>query len=274
MFKIFSLIIIVGLIVGACAGKDPFGDDSNPPLKPNLIEHLGDTGDIVNDDQGFIIDTLNYHATDGRENNGIDAVPAPPSSEKIKIQWELLLDSDIDYIKIFRIRLEDIYNGNNASLLDSISSPNIVEFTDDFELVSPTNIDWFYYMKVFDTSGNSSISDTVCYRVIESPALNIPLSGITVTNIYDVIFDWGYDETVVSYRILFFDENYNLLWKYDLASNEEMPLNYPPDAPNLAPQTIYWRVDAFGQIQDEEINGKIYTIYSGSESELRTLDIQ
>jgi len=273
MLKIISLIIIIGLLFIACSGKDIQGNDITPPIKPELIQHLGDTGDIENDSLGVVIDTLNYHTSDGLENNGIDAVPAPPGSEKIKFQWEHLLDSDIDYIKIYRIWLEDVLAGNSATKIDSISSPNIDEYVDDFVDISPIDKTWFYYMIAFDTSGNSTISDTVCYNIIDSPALITPTSETTVTNIYDVLFNWGYDE-FKTYRILFFDANYNLLWSYDLASNEDIPINYPQDAPSLESQTIYWRIDVFGQVQNEIINDKNYTVFSGSESEWRILYIQ
>ncbi len=249
--------------------------DVTPPLKPHLISHLGDTRDIFCDSLGIIIDTFNYHSTDGMENNGIDAIPTPPGSERIKIQWERLLDTDIDYVKIYRIRFEDIFAGNDATKIDSISSPNIDEYTDDFENISsPVFNHWFYFMKVVDTSGNFTVSDTVCYQIIDSPYLISPNHSEIFSSIYDVTFNWQHDPTVTSYRLLLFDVDYNLMWSYELVSNQEMPIDYPANAPNLESQAIYWRVDTFGQTITEEINGKYYTIYAGSESEFRVLYIQ
>jgi len=249
--------------------------DVTPPLRPELIQHLGDTGDIENDSLGVVIDTLNYYTTDGLENNGIDAIPTPPGSERIKIQWKHLLDTDIDYVEFYRFTLEDYYSGNESTKIDSVSIPNIDEYTDDFEnIASPVYKHWFYFMKAADTSGNWTISDTVCYQIIDSPYLISPDYSEIFSCIYDVTFNWQHDPTVTSYRLLLFDENYNLLWSYDLVSNQEMPIDYPANAPNLESQVIYWRVDTFGQTIIEEINGKYYTIYAGSESEWRILYIQ
>ena len=91
MLKAMSLIIIVSLSIISCSGKDIQGNDFTPPIKPILIHHLGDSGDFEKDSLGVVLDTLDYHTSDGSENNGIDAVPAPPGSEKIKFQWEHLL---------------------------------------------------------------------------------------------------------------------------------------------------------------------------------------
>ncbi len=279
MLKIISLIIIIGLLFIACSGKDIQGNDFIPPLKPELIQHLGDTGDIENDSLGVVIDTLNYHTTNGLENNGIDAVPAPPNSEKIKIQWEHLLDTDIDYIELYRFNLNDVNSNKditNIVKIDSISSPSTDEFTDNFEFIdSPVYNSWFYFMKAVDTSGNWSISDTVCYQIIDSPYLISPESYQDFNNIYEVNFNWDNDIIAQSYRILLCDENYNLIWSYNLASNEELPITYPANAPNIESQYIHWRVDAFDQtLEDIEINGNFYTIYAGSESEWRTIYIQ
>ena len=256
-------VVIVFLIIVGCAGKDIIEADKIPPLKPHLIPHQGDTGDVVDGD------TLNFY-TDNSENNGIDAVP---SGDYINIQWEHLLDTDIDYLAIYRFNLNSI---ETPTLIDSIPTPYQDNYLDEFtNFNAQIGRSWFYYIKVVDTSGNYTISDTACYQLINKPILNSPDNGTTVANLSDVVFTWEPDlsGSTMAYRLLVFDRNYNIIWIYNPASNEA--LSVPYGGPDITgQQQIIWRVDAKGQTLDMTVNETDFTIYSGSESNERVIYIR
>lgn len=255
------LLIVTLLIIIGCAGKDVLEIDKIPPLKPHLIPHQGDTGDVVDGD------TLNFY-TDNVENNGIDA---DQSGDYINIQWEHLLDTDIDYIAIYRFSLLD-----EVTLIDSIPSPYRDNYLDEFRnFNAQIGRSWFYYIKAVDTSGNFTISDTVCYKLINKPILTSPANGVVVNDLSDVVFEWEPDlsGSTMSYRLLVFDTEYNLIWIYNPSSDEDLSVSY--GGPNVAaPQTVIWRVDAKGQTLEMEVEGNNFTIYSGSESNERTIRVQ
>ena len=152
MLKNILLSGLILFIIGACAGEDTLGTDTTPPDKPDLIEHLNDTGDI-----DIFGDTLNYYNISGNEMNGIDALP---EGDWIRIQWEHPLDNDLDYAQIFRFSLQDFI----ITKIDSISFPHQDEYIDKYG--SLIGKDWFFFIKMFDTSGNFSVSDTVCYYLL------------------------------------------------------------------------------------------------------------
>ena len=133
---------------------------------------------------------------------------------------------------------------------------------------------WFYYIKVVDTSGNFTISDTACYKLINKPILDSPNNGETVANLSDVVFTWEADlsGSTTAYRLLVFDRNYNIIWIYNPASNEALSVPYA--GPDITGQQIIWRVDAKGQTLDMPVNGTDFTIYSGSESNERVINIR
>ena len=99
----YILLLSICLVVFSCTGEESLGVDSTPPEPPELIPHLGDTGDII------LGDTLNYYDTNDNEleNNGIDAVSG---GDWMQIQWHHLVDSDIDYLEIYRFSALDYYN--------------------------------------------------------------------------------------------------------------------------------------------------------------------
>ncbi len=256
MVKYFIFLFCLILMFN-CSGEDSFGVDTTPPQKPDLIEHLGDTGDFITADS-----VMNFYNTNDPdlENNGIDAIT---EGDKIQIQWQHLEDSDIDFIKIYRFSYQD-YLADTLSFSTCIDTVNYSEQTRYIDENPQIGQNLFYYIDVFDIAGNSTLSDTVCYNLMDKPLVN-PVQN-PVNNIYDLSFDWDIFESE-QYRILVFDENRQLIWHYNLLSNVDPPINY--DGPFIeAPATLYWRVDILGSpFVTEPIAGKEYTVESGAESE-------
>lgn len=254
---------ILALVLLACAGEETLGSDNTPPEEPVMVEHLGDSGDLHGED------IINYCNNVGYENNGIDAVP---EDDWIKIQWQTLLDNDIDYLQIYRFNLQE----NQTEKIDSVTYSTQNYYIDQFLNYDPsTNKNWFYYLKVYDTSGNFSISDTTCYRLLQKPELLSPFDGSIYTPGEELFFEWNEDAEAIEYRLLVFNENYELLWTYeptDHPGGSFYEVEYTgPDLSNY--NTIYWRVDAFGNSLTESIQGTNYTIYSGSESQVYSIRI-
>lgn len=260
-FLYFLMVLIFTLF--ACSGEDAISSDSTPPQKPHLIPHLGDTGDIV------VGDTLNYYDNNGFESNGIDAIS---EADWIQIQWEHLIDEDIDYVEIHRFSLEDYHDyienieqyGEDYEYDTMIHQMPYLEqdyYIDDSS--SLVGFNWFYFIKAFDTSGNSTKSDTVCYRLINKPVLIFPGSG--TYDLEELNFEWQ-PGTWISTRLLLFDENYNLLWHYS-PLDDPTGTNVVYDGPlDLEPQVVRWRIDAFEDEMIYSIEGKQYEMHSGSES--------
>ena len=95
---IFRYLIILFLLLVSCSGEDVLQNDTTPPIKPQMIPHLGDTGDVSS---GV---TQNYYVNEEFEFNGIDAVQG---EDWIKIQWERVSDDDAQLIEIYRFNLSD-----------------------------------------------------------------------------------------------------------------------------------------------------------------------
>ena len=113
------------------------------------------------------------------EYNGIDAL-----SEEDNIQIQISnyhIDiSDIDYIELYRFNLTDYYNNPETSSkrIKTLSFPGSYLLSDDFaDGDLPLSKNWFYYIKSYDAAGNYSISDTVCYKILEKPILVHPADG-------------------------------------------------------------------------------------------------
>ncbi|NQV17056.1 MAG: hypothetical protein HQ534_00715 [Armatimonadetes bacterium] len=257
-------ILLSGLIlffIWACAGEDSLGTDTTPPDNPNLVEHLGDTGDI------FGIDTLNFYNIYGNEMNGIDALP---EGDWIRIQWEHPLDNDLDFAQIFRFSLQE----NIVTKIDSISFPHQDEYIDKYG--SLIGKDWFYFIKIFDTSGNFAISDSVCYNLLNKPVLIEPPDNNEPMPLDSLHFKWWDDQNVLTFRLLLFDSNYDIIWQYEPTGQPNAGSAYEIeyDGPSIQPQQILWRVDAFGYTMTHEVEDKWHTVFSGSESEERRLNFR
>lgn len=261
--KFYILGGILALLLFACAGEETLGSDNTPPQQPVMVPHLGDSGDLHGEN------IINYCNNVGYENNGIDAVP---ENDWIKIQWETFTDDDIDYLQIYRFNLQE----NEAIKIDSVAYSTQNYYFDQFANYDPSiNKKWFYYIKVYDTSGNFSISDTTCYKLLQKPELLAPFDGYNYTAGDELYFQWNENAEVIEYRLLVFDGNYDLLWAFQ-PTDHPGGANYEVlyEGPELTSyNTIYWRVDAFGNTLDEEVNGTQYTIHSGSESHVYTIRI-
>ena len=253
MLKNILLSGLILLFIWACAGEDSLGTDTTPPDEPHMIPHLGDTGDI-----DIFGDTLNYYNIYGNEMNGIDALP---EGDWIRIQWDHPLDNDLDFAQIFRFSLQD----NVVTKIDSISFPHQDEYIDKYG--SLIGKDWFYFMKMFDTSGNFSISDTVCYSLLNKPVLIEPPDNHEIMPSDSLYFKWWDDQNVSIYRLLLFDENYDIIWQYKPIGQPNAGSAYEVeyDGPSIQPQQILWRVDAFVD-EIEQL--------TGSESEERRLNFR
>lgn len=246
LFCTLSLIVLLG-----CHGKDRLPTDVTPPSKPIIIQHLGDMPDTTsyyNNQISILTD----------ENNGIDTVP---DEDWIRICWKHLLDTDLDYIRVFRF--DEVYN--EIVQIDSISYNNDF-FVDDTDSLY-TNRKYSYYIEVIDQSGNSAVSDTVSYKLLSKQILTSPDYG-AIADPSDITFEWQKSGFVSKFRLLLFDDNHELVWFRDVNVAFE-PDYFTVDVPtnllsSYPSDHIYWRVDAFDW--DYEMN-----IFIGSESEERLL---
>jgi len=240
--------------------------DKKPPLKPIMVDHMGDSHLEV-DGAGNIID-VNYYDGDV-EKNGTDAVS---DGDWIQIQWERLSDlPDIDYMKVFRFSLEDYETQAEDYLVtvDSFSTPQVNYYVDTTE--PETGLTWFYFIEVFDAAGNSTKSDTVAYRLIEKP---IPVSpSTTFSGMDDLEFTWALGSASLqsSITVNVFDESYNLLWQYSPLDGPDEEFSAEYAGPDYNGEVIIWRVDASQPPYTYLLEDKIYTIYSGSESNEKVL---
>ncbi|MDY6916133.1 MAG: hypothetical protein SVM86_07445 [Candidatus Cloacimonadota bacterium] len=258
------ILVLILIFIMSCAGEDTLGTDTTPPEEPVMVPHLGDTGDIAGDE------IINYSNYSGYENNGIDAVP---EDNWIKIQWESLVDNDIDYIQILRFNLQQ----QTPIKIDSVSYTTQNHYTDQFQNYdTAVNKNWFYYITVYDIAGNYSISDTTCYRLIDKPQLLSPANYTIHNSGEPLVFEWDENTEALTYRLLVFKNDYELLWSHtptDHPGGTNYSVEY--NGPDLSDyDTLIWRVDAFGNTLYEELNNTTYEIFSGSESQVNTLFIQ
>ncbi len=248
--RYIPLSIVCMIFLFACAGKDKITVDKTPPAPPILTPHLGDLGDPA-------IETYqNLIPTD--ENNGIDAVP---DGDWLRISWSHLLDTDLDYIKIFRF--DDSPNDpiHLTALIDSIQYNPSEDFYIDSNAALQTNIRYSYYIEAVDNAGNSALSDTVSYSLLSKQILTYPQINSNV-NPNNVAFGWQKSGFVSKFRLLVFNENHDYLWQNDIQVTTEgdfFEVVWPNNPPQQYTGKIYWRVDAFDW--DSELNMLI-----GSES--------
>ncbi|MBC8416370.1 MAG: hypothetical protein ISS80_01730 [Candidatus Cloacimonetes bacterium] len=267
MKRIFLLTSIVILLM-SCTGEENLGVDSTPPEPPELIPHLGDTGDGGDE---FIFGANYYNTNDPElEYNGIDAVPG---GNQMQIQWRNITDSDIDYLNIYRFSMQDyvfaIDTLNFATMIDSVDYDNQSVYQD---VTAPVDYNLFYFIKAVDEAGNSTLSDTVGYKLIYKPSLLQPSYNESFTNASNIIFKWAGD-TGLMYRLLVFDIDRNPLWQWSPLGFEPLETQY--GGPVITPPvTLIWRVDVFGQSGVlYTIEGNDYYIDSGAESEERYIYI-
>ena len=264
--KISSLILITLIIILGCTGEESLGVDTQAPNKPLLVPHLGDTGDVFEDYQGNL-DTLNFYNTFNNinfENNGIDAVM---EGDWIKVQWFRLEDSDIDYLRIFRFSAQDYYADtlNFAQIIDTVNYEEQIHYEDR---TSDIDKNYFYFIEAIDNAGNSTLSDTTGYMLIDKPYLISPFDNCSYQNIYEVEFEWQQvGSNTRQHRILVFDENRKLIWQQTMLDTGSFNVQY--DGPPVDPGSVLiWRIDAFGgtYTTPNPIEGNYYTVESGAES--------
>ena len=262
--KISFLILITLLIILGCTGEESLGVDTQAPNKPLLVPHLGDTGDVFEDYQGNL-DTLNFYNTYDNinfENNGIDAVM---EGDWIKVQWFRLEDSDIDYLRIFRFSAQDYYTDtlNFAQIIDTVNYEEQIHYEDR---ASDTDKNYFYFIEAIDNAGNSTLSDTTGYKLIDKPYLISPAENSSFQNIYEVVFEWLPNGSEArQHRVLVFDENRKLIWQQTMLDTGSFNVQY--DGPPVdSGSVLTWRVDAFGWNSEIIIEGNYYIIESGAES--------
>jgi hypothetical protein len=277
-FVLSFLLILIG-----CAGETPTEVDPNPPSQPSMIPHLGNTGDLVYDDLGNIVDTLNFHspAVSDYELNGIDAVP---QGDWIKIQWYPITDLNIDRIEVYRFSYEDYNAYHNTSedyptKISTLNNPNVTMYID--HSVQPyvgTDTEWFYFIKVINSYENWAKSDTVGFKLVNKPILESPADNVQVASMQDITFSWLEDQTqaIQSWRLLLFDANFNLVWMYPILGAE---LEAEYDGEELSSGVYFWRIDAFGMAPGDppveyDLDGAIIPVHTGSKSYERTIIIE
>ena len=269
--KRLILLLIPLLILISCTGKESLGVDTQAPNKPELIPHQGDSGDIIQN----TLDTLNYYNTIdiNFENNGMDAVM---EGEWIKTQWFPLEDSDIDYLKIYRFSDID-YNLdtlNFVQIIDTVDYDDQIFYVDRSSML--TDKKNFYFIEAFDNAGNSTLSDTTGYKLIDKPNLTSPADYAIIQSqdINDVFFEWLPSANAIRYRLLVFNEERELIWvKEPLDTGPSISIQYngpPVDAGSM----LIWRVDSFGHGSEITIEGNYYVIETGAESIERHLFVE
>jgi hypothetical protein len=247
-------ILLAVILLSSCSGEDNPNKDTTAPTQPVLIPHMGDTGDspIQLDEDSWLY--LN------EENNGLDTVP---DGHMMVVRWEPFIDTDLSHIKVYRF---SDYESEPVEI-DQVQA-NQQSYLDQGPLIERV---WYsYFIELFDTSGNSTVSDTVSYALLAKTNLVAPDDGAFIST-EDFHFYWNRaDDRTGFYRVLLWDENNDLLWNGDFhLATEDDPLHLP--LPNLNPplqigSTLRWRVDYFDW--DEE-----HQMFMGSESEERIFTI-
>ncbi len=267
MKKIIFIFVPILLLL-SCTGKESLGVDTDAPNKPELVSHLGDTGDIQSY-QGNT-DTLNFYNTNDLdfENNGIDAIM---DGNWIKTQWHRLQDSDIDFLKIYRFSWQDYLNDtlDFVQIIDTVDYDNEIKYVDKTPMIDK---DYFYFIEAFDEAGNSTTSDTTGYKLIYKPILTSPSIDESFQSIYQVTFEWQADSNVNQYRLLVFNEERELIWRKTPLDTGYFSEQY--DGPPVeSGTTLIWRVDAFGLSSEIYIEDNYYIVNTGAESIERYLSI-
>jgi hypothetical protein len=267
----YLMIFLLVIILFGCSGEDVVNVDSNPPAKPDLIHHLGDTGDGGTSEYPGA-NYYNLSSYPELENNGIDA---DDEGDFVQLKWWNLPDTDIDYLEIFRFTLEDflIDSLDFVAKIDSIDYSNQTSYLD---MDAPIFKNLFYFISVVDEAGNYTFSDTVCYKLLNKPSISGPSSGIEVLSqaMNQIEFSWDIDYSVIKYRLLLFDENRTIIWQYEPLDLEDPSVIY--NGPDIdSDTTVIWRLDAFGHdLINVEIFDQEFSVLSGSESAERVLYVQ
>ena len=250
------LTLVVSFALIACSGRDENERDKIPPVPPDLLSHLGDTGDTL-----IIVGGQPTQLNE--DNNGIDTVP---DGDWIKISWKPFVDTDLSHIKIFRFSEFD----SNPVSIDSI--PASASYYLDTDPQMTERVWYSYFVDLVDSSGNVSRSDTVSYGFLSKSILLTPENNATISPV-GADFKWNRSGFASKFRLLLYDENYNYVWHQDLVVALEVdpltiriPVNL---AAQYSGQSLRWRVDSF-----DEWDNTLNTYRFGSESVERVVYIQ
>jgi len=283
-YLLILIILSLLLVFYGCAGTTDPDIENNEAFVANLIEHSGDTGDIIKNSHDIITDTLNcYYSSDStfyeRENNGIDAYF---EGDWVLIPWRHISDPETVSLELFRFSYMD-YQNNEEDYITSVDFIPFHNSTNDYYLDTFDGVDqvtdntWLYFLKTTNANGATALSDTVGYCLVNKPALRTPADLVVFSTSNSIIFEWDLNTTssLVKHRLLLFDEYYHLIWFYNLLSNEEPYLAFGElSGIELEPGNYIWRVDGVIEwVNDLNINGKQIEVYSGSESMERLFTI-
>lgn len=143
----------------------------------------------------------------------------------------------------------------------------IDNFDNDTEAVNTT---WFYYLKTTHLNGSVAYSDTVGYKLVNKPQLQVPANMAEYAQTDSIIFEWDKNNTntLIQDRLLIFDDSYNLIWFYNLVADEEPLINFAEiSGIELDTGGYIWRVDAVIDYYDElYLNSQKIRVHSGAES--------
>jgi hypothetical protein len=284
MKYLILLIFLIALLFGGCAGNTDPSTDTEEAFKADLLEHVGDTGDIVKNSYGIITDTLNfYYGNDGtfyeNENNGIDAYH---EGDWILVPWRHISDPQTVSMELFRFSYMD-YQNNVEDYISSVFFAPYNNSSKDYHIDSFSGIEqpidetWLYFLKTTHAGGATAYSDTVAYKLVNKPLLRAPADFMEFTILDTLIFEWDLNTTssLVKHRLLVFDEYYNLVWFYNLLANETPEINFTElSGQVLEPGNYIWRVDAIIEMVSQiYIGSKMIEVHSGAEAMERSFSI-
>ena len=256
MKTLLRLIVCLMLLVTlSCSGDDPLDQDTEAPTQPTLRPHLGDTGDQLVTWNGQNI-TLND------DTNGIDTVS---DGNFIRIPWEPFIDTDLSHVKVFRFSNHD---ANPVEIAASVPSSERYYLDTDNQLQERV---WYsYFIHLYDSNGNYSVSDTVSYALLSKCLLDYPANN-EIVPLFNLKLRWTSDGVnASSFRLLMWNEENELIHHQDVYIDIPEDVYEIPVPANLnvsSGDVIRWRVDAF----DDEFG---YEIKLGSESSERIFIIQ
>lgn len=244
-----SLIMLLAFMLTGCSGSEGNMEDKTPPERPVMIPHLGDTGDDESMIDSLFTQYYGYVDLDD-DHNGIDAFPG---ENYIQLAW-MPLDTQVKSIQVYRYS-PDGTGSQTPSLVGTLSNDSTPESWLDNTLgsgtVDPTDKTWYYFIKVFDESGNAAVSDTVSYTLKPQPLPISPYSNEVIASSDDLAFNWDTTSGCNLYRVLLFDADTNeCVWHNDwnMEGGLEPMVQYSDTgSPALVVNhNLYWRVDALG----------------------------
>ena len=205
-------ILLVALILISCSGKDEREKDKIPPYPPVMIPYLGSMGDPPTNFYGQAT-----QITD--ENSGIDAVA---EGDWIRVAWKPLIDEDVALVRIFRF---DELNTEPVQI-DSIAPSKTTYVDKDHNLLERV---WYsYFIEAIDFAGNTALSDTVSFGLLNKPTLTHPPNGAHFNAVTDTL-KWEYAGFASQYRVYVLDPEHRHIFHHDFftALEDNLSLRLP-----------------------------------------------